>query len=332
MSKFPTGPLTGTGVGEVVVSTGSGASYNQTIEDEGTPVTQRSTVNFTGAGVSVADTGGKTTVTISGGVPVGGSAAQYLSKVSSSDFDTAWTSMPTTVSGYGITDAVTIAGSQTITGVKIFQPATDVIPVIIQTSAGGSTATKLISIKDASNNECFSVTGAGNVTFTNSFMARYGTLNHPSAPDLYWGTNFGVTLTAAVYAGGSGSATYRLSRMAGNVTVDVAYFGETSPTQITSNQNNYALPTGAAFVRMSSDASRNVTGLVPPAHNGSSRGGQRITIANVGSNDIVFKHESTSSTAANRIIGTSGSDVTLAAGGVLDLIYDATSARWRVVG
>lgn len=37
------------------------------IEDEGTPVTQRATLNFTGAGVAVADTGGKTTVTIDGG-------------------------------------------------------------------------------------------------------------------------------------------------------------------------------------------------------------------------------------------------------------------------
>lgn len=41
--------------------------YNQTVEDEGTPVTQRGTLNFTGAGVSVADSGGKTTITIAGG-------------------------------------------------------------------------------------------------------------------------------------------------------------------------------------------------------------------------------------------------------------------------
>lgn len=35
-----------------------------TIEDKGTPVTARSTINFAGAGVSVADSGGKTIVTI----------------------------------------------------------------------------------------------------------------------------------------------------------------------------------------------------------------------------------------------------------------------------
>ena len=45
---------------------GTPTLYNQTVEDEGTPVTQRSTINFVGDGVSVADTGSKTTVTIAG--------------------------------------------------------------------------------------------------------------------------------------------------------------------------------------------------------------------------------------------------------------------------
>lgn len=40
----------------------------KTVEDEGTPLTQRSTVNFVGAGVTATDAGGKTVVTIPGGV------------------------------------------------------------------------------------------------------------------------------------------------------------------------------------------------------------------------------------------------------------------------
>ena len=46
---------------------GTAGTFYQTVEDEGTPVTQRSNINFTGAGVAVTDAGGKTVVTISGG-------------------------------------------------------------------------------------------------------------------------------------------------------------------------------------------------------------------------------------------------------------------------
>jgi hypothetical protein len=47
-------------------ASGSGGGYN-TVEDEGTPLTQRSTIDFQGAGVSAVDTGGVTVVTIPGG-------------------------------------------------------------------------------------------------------------------------------------------------------------------------------------------------------------------------------------------------------------------------
>jgi len=43
----------------------SGAAH--TIEDEGTPLTARTSLNFVGSGVTAADSGGKTVVTISGG-------------------------------------------------------------------------------------------------------------------------------------------------------------------------------------------------------------------------------------------------------------------------
>lgn len=43
-----------------------GSGYN-TIQDESTPLTQRTTVNFTGAGVSCTDSGGITVCTITGG-------------------------------------------------------------------------------------------------------------------------------------------------------------------------------------------------------------------------------------------------------------------------
>lgn len=45
----------------------AGAGGYTTIQDEGTPRTQRSTVNFAGAGVSCVDSGGITVCTIAGG-------------------------------------------------------------------------------------------------------------------------------------------------------------------------------------------------------------------------------------------------------------------------
>lgn len=50
----------------VTITNSAGAGYD-TIEDDGTPVAQRSTLNFIGADVTVADTGSKTNVTLSPG-------------------------------------------------------------------------------------------------------------------------------------------------------------------------------------------------------------------------------------------------------------------------
>lgn len=100
-----------------------------------------------------------------------------------------------------------------------------------------------------------------------------------------------------------------------------------SPSQITADQNDYN-PTGfstAQIVRLTSDASRTITGL-----SGSATVVQKI-LFNVGSNDIVFAHQSASSSAANRIDVTGDSDLTLESGDGALLAYDATSARWRVV-
>lgn len=71
----------GTGAGALTCAAGerltsNGSAYScsavvtqayTTVEDEGSGLTQRSTVNFTGSGVSCADSGGKTVCTISGG-------------------------------------------------------------------------------------------------------------------------------------------------------------------------------------------------------------------------------------------------------------------------
>lgn len=97
-----------------------------------------------------------------------------------------------------------------------------------------------------------------------------------------------------------------------------------TPSQITSNQNDYA-PTSASILRLSTDASRDVTGLSISQVSGS-----RTEFWNVGAQSIVLKHESASSTAANRFTNSTGADITLAAGEEASLKYDGTTSRWRV--
>lgn len=105
-----------------------------------------------------------------------------------------------------------------------------------------------------------------------------------------------------------------------------ALSGDISPSQITADQNDYN-PTSlstASVLRLSSDASRNITGL----QGGSD--GRVIAMVNIGSNNIVLKNESASSTAANRFA--LQADITLAGGDGVILWYDSTSSRWRAIG
>lgn len=105
----------------------------------------------------------------------------------------------------------------------------------------------------------------------------------------------------------------------------VAFQSALTPAQITANQNDYS-PTGHAtanVLRLSSDASRDITGLAGGA------AGRAVILVNVGAQPIVLKSASSSSTAANRF-ALSG-DYTLAADTAAWLLYDATSSRWRLV-
>lgn len=111
-----------------------------------------------------------------------------------------------------------------------------------------------------------------------------------------------------------------------DVGTSVAFSGDISPAQITANQNDYNPPglSTASVLRMSSDASRTITGLAGGVD------GRVLTILNVGTNPIVLSNQDASSTTANRFAF--GINVTLAADQTAAVIYDATSQRWRAAG
>jgi hypothetical protein len=142
-------------------------------------------------------------------------------------------------------------------------------------------------------------------------------------------TGTGVTITngsrAIVYSDGT-----NVQSLSGGVVTglseNIAFSGDISPTQITGNQNDYN-PTGlstASTLRLTSDASRDITGLQGGAD------GRILLVHNVGAQNIVLKDESGSSTAAYRFALTG--DVTLTPDSVAMLQYDSTSSRWRMVG
>lgn len=102
--------------------------------------------------------------------------------------------------------------------------------------------------------------------------------------------------------------------------------GVITPSQITSDQNNYN-PTNLhtnSMVRLSSDASRAITGL------DAGSAGELKFLFNTGSFDITIPDESASSTAANRFA--TNATITLASKTGIIMWYDGTSSRWRPLG
>lgn len=99
--------------------------------------------------------------------------------------------------------------------------------------------------------------------------------------------------------------------------------GILSPTAITADQNNYnpATLSTATTLRLSSDATRNITGLSGGGD------GRILLIHNVGSFSIVLNDENASSSAANRFA--LYHDQTIPPDGIVFLQYDNTSSRWR---
>jgi hypothetical protein len=102
-----------------------------------------------------------------------------------------------------------------------------------------------------------------------------------------------------------------------------------TPTALSGDVDNYG-PTDldrAAQLRIDGGASnRNITGIRAGVD------GQELVVANIGTtNSLVLVHESGSSTAANRILGANGANVTIRPTGMCRLIYDGTSSRWRTM-
>lgn len=131
--------------------------------------------------------------------------------------------------------------------------------------------------------------------------------------------------SAWVQVAAAANASYDASAIDGTGTFKLS--GDISPSQITSNQNDYN-PTGlstASVLRLNTDASRNITSLAGGAD------GRIIVIVNVGSFNIVLKDDDGATGTAGNRFALSG-DITLAPDDGVILQYDSTSSRWRCIG
>jgi hypothetical protein len=101
-----------------------------------------------------------------------------------------------------------------------------------------------------------------------------------------------------------------------------------TPSSLSASQNNYD-PGTCDILRLSSSTAIDITGIVAP-----SDGALRLVI-NVnasGGSSITLKHESASSTAANRLRNATGGDFVLPAdGGSAILTYSSAISRWRIL-
>jgi len=120
-----------------------------------------------------------------------------------------------------------------------------------------------------------------------------------------------------------------------------AWAGVISPASIGSDQNNYN-PTNldtCCVIRQDASANVSLTGLTAPTTHAS---GRVIVFINISAYRITLKHESASSTAANRFAnpkesagssgdaGSDGRDIWLFPNDSVVLWYDNTSTRWRI--
>lgn len=98
-------------------------------------------------------------------------------------------------------------------------------------------------------------------------------------------------------------------------------------TVLVGTQNNFALNSAAAtvYVRSNNASPVVITGIDDPFD------GRRVVWQNIGTSTVRLADEDGGSDAANGIICGSVRGQIVGAGGVIDLVYDGTSARWRIL-
>lgn len=183
------------------------------IEDEGTPLTQRSSINFTGTGIAVTDSGGKTVVTVNSG------------SVSDADASTKGVLKLTNDLG-GTADLPTVPGIETNAVISRFRRgyndtgSTIAVYKFVCLSGGFFSNYPKIQINDFSS-PCIGVLTSSLATSTGAKVQYYGVLQF--GPGIVDTTS--IPLNTPVYVDSSGNLTLSYTRIIAGHTLSQ----ETSP-------------------------------------------------------------------------------------------------------
>lgn len=136
-----------------------------------------------------------------------------------------------------------------------------------------------------------------------------------------------ITLGAIAALGGGPPASHASTHQTGGS--DAINPVIVTPSALAASQNNYA-PGVCDIIRLSSSTAIDITGLVAGTVDGALR--LLINTNASGGSAITLKHESASSTAANRFRSVTIADVILLAdGGSVTLTYSTAISRWRIL-
>lgn len=217
------------------------------------------------------------------------------------------------------TGNIAITGHGYITGAKVYPTTAGTLPV-----NAGLVATTPVFIIRVDNNNIKLATTLANA--------------NANTPMTYSGAGSGTSTLRSVLTTKFSSNTYQGNKADDGITLESTgtslilgdYRRDISdwiaPTQITSNQNNYNPGRSAYRLDLTTDASRNLTGLVfmsPPQLNG-----EKHWIRNLGSFSLVLVHQSASSTVTNRFFCNTGANITLLPNESAHIEYDTNGFWW----
>lgn len=236
--------------------------------------------------------------------------------------------------------------TQTFGGLKIFKDLMALVDTITNTfylrlvsSSGTPLSTNrdlTIDVNDANRLLTFSgnldVTGAASVSGTNTgdiTFSAVGSTPNANAVTVV-GQNVNLEPASASFPGVVSTTT---QSFAGDKTFTGALIADAAldahiTTDAATNGSNATIPIPAkTFLRMTNGGLSSVAGLQADNE------GRVIILSNVTGSAITVKNESGSATtAADRILTGTGTDMTLAIDANLFMIYDTVVSRWRVVG